>query len=333
MGKEYVDGIKDLNFNLDWLDICKGIGILLVVIGHYWIDHQISTYIYMFHMPLFFLLSGYLFKPKHLIKEYLVKKSINLILPYISFLIIIGITYNFETFSNTSFKEALPHLKILILGGSLLKGPLGVFWFITCLYFTQQIYNLILCKFDLLNTHLISAFLLVLAYINQYFFNEIFVPYAFNVCLFSIPIFHIGYLLKKYSLKFPKRYILFGLIPILITYFIPENTMDMKYNNYGIIGLTLLSSILIIIPIIIFSKMIVLSFLGTILKFIGKCSLLIMFLHQPIFYLLPLLNIYILTILGIALPILIYLFLKQFSITRLIFLGSYSDLKEIKNTK
>ena len=51
----------------DWVVIAKGIGIILVVIGHfhpdtsplYWSD--IRVIIYSFHMPLFFVLSGYLY--------------------------------------------------------------------------------------------------------------------------------------------------------------------------------------------------------------------------------------------------------------------------------
>ena len=54
--------IRDITF-----DIAKGIGIVLVVIGHYIPDNAPSWYIgfvsfvYHFHMPLFFMLSGYCF--------------------------------------------------------------------------------------------------------------------------------------------------------------------------------------------------------------------------------------------------------------------------------
>ena len=39
-------------------DIAKGIGILLVIIGHEFIEGQVFSFIYSFHMALFFLLSG-----------------------------------------------------------------------------------------------------------------------------------------------------------------------------------------------------------------------------------------------------------------------------------
>jgi uncharacterized membrane protein YcfT len=38
---------------IDWIDIAKGYGILLVILGHLDVG-KIGTWIYTFHMPLFF---------------------------------------------------------------------------------------------------------------------------------------------------------------------------------------------------------------------------------------------------------------------------------------
>lgn len=46
---------------LDHIDACKGIGILLVILGHTNVPSIVHTIIYSFHMPLFFIISGYLF--------------------------------------------------------------------------------------------------------------------------------------------------------------------------------------------------------------------------------------------------------------------------------
>jgi fucose 4-O-acetylase-like acetyltransferase len=53
-----LENIKKTNRIL-WIDVCRGIGILLVVLGH--CDPFFNKYIYGFHMPLFFLLSGWLY--------------------------------------------------------------------------------------------------------------------------------------------------------------------------------------------------------------------------------------------------------------------------------
>ena len=44
---------------IDWLDIAKGIAILCIIIGHSFGKNRIGVFIFSFHMPLFFILSGY----------------------------------------------------------------------------------------------------------------------------------------------------------------------------------------------------------------------------------------------------------------------------------
>lgn len=48
---------------LPWVDIAKGMAIILMVIGHEVTSHHTYALIYSFHMPLFFILSGYTFRP------------------------------------------------------------------------------------------------------------------------------------------------------------------------------------------------------------------------------------------------------------------------------
>lgn len=45
-----------------WIDIFKRILISFVVLGHSNIDYDIIKIIYSFHMPVFFMVSGYLLK-------------------------------------------------------------------------------------------------------------------------------------------------------------------------------------------------------------------------------------------------------------------------------
>ena len=65
--KKNIDFSSNVN-RIEWIDIAKGIGIILVVIGHNFSDGEniiyLRKWIYSFHMPLFFLLSGILFSAK-----------------------------------------------------------------------------------------------------------------------------------------------------------------------------------------------------------------------------------------------------------------------------
>ena len=59
--------VPDKKNRIAYLDVARGIGILLVVIGHITSEGSlIHTAIYSFHMPLFFILSGMTMKPTKL---------------------------------------------------------------------------------------------------------------------------------------------------------------------------------------------------------------------------------------------------------------------------
>ena len=48
---------------IKWIDLTKGVAIFLMVCGHTGIPSLISNWIWSFHMPLFFIISGMLFCP------------------------------------------------------------------------------------------------------------------------------------------------------------------------------------------------------------------------------------------------------------------------------
>jgi fucose 4-O-acetylase-like acetyltransferase len=91
---------------VDWIDYAKGIGIFLVVFGHvirglfssYGEENlmglqPIDTWIYTFHMPLFFFVSGlFSITSEHkTIKEFILEKSRTILYPYVIWCGIIGV--------------------------------------------------------------------------------------------------------------------------------------------------------------------------------------------------------------------------------------------------
>jgi fucose 4-O-acetylase-like acetyltransferase len=74
---------KTITNRINWIDIAKGIGIFLVVLGHTGIPVKLSYWIYSFHMPLFFFISGMCFdiSKYQSFKSILLKKSKTLLLP------------------------------------------------------------------------------------------------------------------------------------------------------------------------------------------------------------------------------------------------------------
>ena len=76
----------------DNIDILKGIGIILMVLGHmHFNDAVFNKYIFGFHMPLFFLVSGYLYHRPESFGKAVVKKAKTMLIPYYTF----GMAYYF----------------------------------------------------------------------------------------------------------------------------------------------------------------------------------------------------------------------------------------------
>lgn len=75
------------------IDICKGIGILSVVFGHI---PTVWGGIYQFHMALFFILSGFCFKPQYLDApiRFIYKRFVQLIVPIYIFISIAFVIKN-----------------------------------------------------------------------------------------------------------------------------------------------------------------------------------------------------------------------------------------------
>jgi fucose 4-O-acetylase-like acetyltransferase len=65
-----------------WIDFAKVLGVWLVYLGHSNISSFATQYIYAFHMPLFFFISGYLEKDKNIGKT-LIHGIKTLIIPYV----------------------------------------------------------------------------------------------------------------------------------------------------------------------------------------------------------------------------------------------------------
>ena len=81
--------MQDIKNRIEWIDIAKGIGIILVIMGHT-IALRYSQWLYTFHLPLFFLLSGLVYNenkyPKY--TTLLKQKSTQILLPWLKFFLI-----------------------------------------------------------------------------------------------------------------------------------------------------------------------------------------------------------------------------------------------------
>lgn len=72
----------------EYIDIAKGLGILCVVYGHTFGFDEFGNFVYLFHMPLFFILSGaFLGMRKGVVGE-VYNKTKRLLIPYVIFTVV-----------------------------------------------------------------------------------------------------------------------------------------------------------------------------------------------------------------------------------------------------
>lgn len=72
MGELKLKDISEKNLDrqtrLDWLDMVRAVGIILMVAGHIGFGKIFDHYIHAYHMPLFFLFQGIYIKKQGLLK-------------------------------------------------------------------------------------------------------------------------------------------------------------------------------------------------------------------------------------------------------------------------
>lgn len=312
--------------HLDYIDTAKGIGIILVLIGHIFPRENVD-FIYLFHMPLFFFISGYLLSPKKT-TDFTIKKIKSLIVPYVSFLflfLLLNTCISLALNDVTAIETIKLYIKA-IYGGALLKGDFGAYWFVTTLFISIVTLNFLITKH--VKKTIIPMMLIMygLSFVNQYHFKNIVFPLGVNICLQSIPLMYIGYY-SRYNPNFFKILSAVGLfgLAIYMIYHPASMNVDFKSTQYGIPVINTILSITIIFITFLLSKVMKNSAL---LKFIGSASITIMFTHQWFHFNLIKLginNYYAITIITLFLSLACHLLLTKWSTGSSLFLGKSKE--------
>lgn len=213
---------------------------------------------------------------------------------------------------------------------------ISVFWFITVLFLTQQIFNfLVLYVRNIGLFKLIIFCSLIFSFINSIFFHDFWIPQNANVVLAALPFYSLGYYDKLYSIRNKTTILFIASLMVVLPYLISFQNFsyDFKYAQYGIPFLTFYSSSVIVLIIKrmsgLISKQKTLCYLFTKL---GQSSMVIMYLHMPIKDLFNRLGLS--NSLNLVLSLLTsYLFYRLFTlhyITRALLIGSKNDFIDLQ---
>lgn len=191
----------------EYIDIAKGIGILLVVWGHILLTGPSHRVIYAFHMPLFFLISGMLFKRDNFdgFRDFLKRRAKRLMVPFVIYSVvtwIIWAAFRFIRHDNVvSYWD--PLLQTVIAKGS---GAYMVhnsaLWFIPCLFATEIIY-FSFSKFNDIAKFAISVCCAAVSFILGYYCTDdwwFLLPWNLDAALIAVLFYCMG---NIFSAKIP----------------------------------------------------------------------------------------------------------------------------------
>lgn len=197
------------NKEIVWIDWAKTIGILLVVFGHCiqatCFDRPIAAllwnYIYIFHMPLFFIISGYLFKKEQYNYGFFRNLLFSLIIPYLIYsFCFLPLGLYVDVFKNGhGFVESMGRLFLGLIMGDGYETPYPFYlclpcWFIICILQIRLMFSVIAMNiWTCLSLCIVSVVLLSLlkCFNLDLYFN-------LDSTLLAIPFFIGGYSLKKW---------------------------------------------------------------------------------------------------------------------------------------
>ncbi|MEH7250384.1 acyltransferase family protein [Neobacillus niacini] len=274
---------------IKWIDTCKGIGIILVIIGHTPIDPTARSIIYAFHMPLFFFISGYFFSENRYknLKEITVSKFKSLIIPYISFSIISFFLLNYLFDQPVAVRVFLEQMIISKRNSISYDDPI---WFLTSLFTIEILYYLLVKFSQKLYLRLLSVILIgfTSSIVLKVFAGGSILPWSLDQSLYYLIYFGIGHYIKGINFFEKNKTKSFIITFNSILFLALISYQEIYYSFWNLLGLP--SSLISIIDGIIWAILgisfviIISQFLSliSVLNFLGKNSLILMSLHIPL---------------------------------------------------
>lgn len=271
-------------YRIAWLDIAKGIAILCTIIGHIVpFGSHIRNIIFSFHMPLFFVVSGYTIKqiPFSSLKSATFKDFKRLIIPFCFIKII-------ETFIgiiqlHVPVKECIyTHFLGFIWGNgcNYWKFPgIGAIWFFLTLFYSKLLFRVFL---SLIKKNR-GICLMFFSFLSILIGNKIWLPQNIDLIFPAMFFMYAGYIYKNNVQEDSKYTHIFGIIAFVIWTYMAWNKgvyIELATRHYPMYMICLLIALCGAFCIIQFSESIEELKISKPLIFLGKNSFDLLCIHH-----------------------------------------------------
>ena len=291
-----------MNKRIGYIDIAKGLGILVIVLAHNDLAGYHPTlhkFIYAFHIPLFFFLSGMFFRPERSFGETLRRRFNTLLKPYLFTIFIIYLGE--AAFSNMTFPNIIERIgKSMYATGWYIDWV--QLWFIPHLFavslFAWAAWRVLFgrVKMDWARWLLMFAMLAVGVVTMPYFWpftapvigKELYgLPFSLDLVFASGFFFLLGYEVNQKSLEnfFASPLVLaasFGLLFAMI-WFLPP-VLDFNTRTYPSLAINTIEALLGIALILSLARNLERwsEKVANVFRYFGRISLVILIFHVPI---------------------------------------------------
>lgn len=283
-------------------NIVKGIGIVLVVVGHTCWDF--TTFIYLFHLPLFFFVSGFLYNeekygdnPYYNIASRIKSSWIKYVLIYWGLILLHNLFYvnnmlEIEThlYSKTEIVSKMAEAAFGM--GSELMG--GTLWFAPVLVIASCILGFIVTisrrVYDVTKTTwvkiAVQAILVIGITVVGYIIEAKYIdlPAHMQIAWVVMPFLWVGYLLRNYKIDLSKylnpivAIVCFILVYLASKHYFLDLVFQMVYPYMHIVAFLGIYMCLYLAKVLQKIKIV-----NIIFEIFGKASFWIMFVHFPLF--------------------------------------------------
>ena len=287
---------------VEYVDIAKGIGIMLVVMGHNdfaLISPFAHKLIYSFHMPMFFFMSGMFFKPNIPFWSFLWNRFNRVLKPFLAILLLIY--FASISFSKVSLVMATRRLlKAMYANGHYLDWV--QLWFLPHLFAVSLFAYFFFKVIQRTRVFQFRWVILVVMYIASILSIKLFWPFEFNLLgkdftLYGLPFsidiavvsgffFIFGYELNRKQndalFENPLTLLISGITLLLLVWYLPAR-IDFNTRQFDSLIVNTIEAFLGIFFILALSKQLErVGWLSTLFRYIGQASLIILIFQVPI---------------------------------------------------
>lgn len=281
---------------VEWIDLAKGLAILLMIIGHVqlipWEPYR--KIIFSVHMPLFFIVAGYFSKPE-LTGKTVLKWCRQLLIPYLVTCLLTAGVY-FVKQGEISLAEEL-YRCFWGSGVVALYGPgvpitgetfipmLGAIWFLPCMFFGKVLFTLLLRLTPKWPEPLRGVIVLLMTALGYAIGLQWKIPLNLDIALFCTVFFYAGYLVRRSPFTerpseiMPIIYMLLWLLAIKLG---GLQLANRSYGSIGCVTLVVIGAIAGTLVLFIVCRRVLgrLRGVSAFLRFCGKNSLYILCIHH-----------------------------------------------------